>query len=186
MKKVIALIICAALMLTLCACGKSEEVLAAEAAIESLGPDSGLEEIHAVYTKYVAVPFDDREKVENTDVLADYCDPLGGELVLTDAMLDEIKAKFEIGSLGFPDAEFAVMWYFGLFKDSKDWSDYSNVKFASHKLEDPYTYCGYGTVKIFDKYGNASTRELEVSYTAEYDEEEECGYSIESDVRIGN
>ena len=73
MKRVIILILCAALSINLCGCGKGKQVEAAEAAIEAIGDvtlESG-EVIEAARTAYDALKPRQQEKVENYAVLTD-------------------------------------------------------------------------------------------------------------------
>ena len=117
------------------------------------------------------------EKVENLDILRQYCDSIG-HFVLSDDMLQEIMAEFEVNSLGVSDAEFFIMYRMGIESVVKGWSDYGNIKIASHKQSDSYTYSVYGTFTAYDKFGSPSPMKFELYYYAEYSSEESCGYTI--------
>ena len=73
MKKVLSLILAFAMCLTLCACGKSEEVKAVEEQIASIGKITidSTETINAARDAYNALNAEDKEKVENVNVLHD-------------------------------------------------------------------------------------------------------------------
>ena len=73
MKKIISLAMCLILLLSLCACGKSEEAKAVEEKIASIG-EVTLEKtdtIKEVNSAYNALDSKDKEQVENTNVLRD-------------------------------------------------------------------------------------------------------------------
>lgn len=182
MRRTMALILVLVMCLSLCGC-KSAEVKNVEAQINTLSGSSTYKQIHEVFALYDKLSVKDAEKVENTGVLAEYCQPEHGYFVLTDEMVKEIKEEFKETNLGMTGTEFSVMYYFATAKLIYDWSDYSNVKLKSHDYADPYTYTVYGTISVADQYGESSTRRLEVSYFAEYDEEND-GYKISHDVYI--
>lgn len=185
MKRIIALTLTIVMMFALCGCMKSEEIKNAEAGIATLNSNSTYKEIYDVYCLYSAVPYDKRDKVENASVLAEYCDLGSGHFVLTDTMLSEIKGKFQMSSLGISDAEFSIAYNFGIQKIiNSNWDQCKNIKIASDKKDDKYTYTGYGTISIQDNYGSISSHNVRISYFAVYDEEEELGYKISSDVVI--
>jgi len=185
MKRIFALTLTIVMMFTLCGCIKSEEIKNAEAGIATLDSNSTYKEIYDVYCLYSAVPYDKRDKVENASVLAEYCDLSTGHFVLTDTMLSEIKDKFEMSSLGVSNAEFSIIYYFSIQKMiESNWNEIADIKIASTKKDDAYTYTGYGTISIQDNYGSISSHNVRISYFAVYDEEEELGYKISSDVVI--
>ena len=73
MKRAIILILCIAMSINLCGCGKGKQVEAAEAAIEAIGDvtlKSG-EAIEAAKTAFDALKPEQQEKVENYTVLTD-------------------------------------------------------------------------------------------------------------------
>ncbi|MDY4489814.1 MAG: hypothetical protein SPE19_04725 [Candidatus Faecousia sp.] len=181
MKKTNSLLLALVLCLSLCACGKSEEVKNAELQIDTLTADSTYQEIYDVYSSYMDVKFEDRQKgkVENEAELAKYCDLLNGHFVLNDAMIDSIEGKFE--DYG---AFIAIKYALYVKEITQGWTQYSDIEIASVKQVDDYTIVGYGSLKIMDKYGDWSSYKLEIEYFAEYDEEDEKGYSISEDVRF--
>ena len=185
MKKVLSLLLALVLCLSLCACGKSEEVKNAELQIDTLTADSTYQEIYDVYSSYMDVEFEDRQKgkVENEAELAKYCDLLNGHFVLNDAMIDSIEGAFEgYGDIGYSHAIYAIQHALSIKAITQGWTQYSDIEIASVKQVDDYTIVGYGSLKIMDEYGDWSSYKLEIDYFAEYDEEDEKGYSISQDV----
>ena len=183
MKKALSLILALVMCLSLCAC-KSSEVKNVEAQIGTLSTNSTYEEIHSVYSLYSSLSLKDQDKVENLDMLGEYCDPLGGEFVLSEEMLQEIEAEFEVGSLGVTGAEFSVMYDLGVQSSIKGWNKHGNIKITSHKKTDAYTYSVYGTFQLTDEYGSTSTKKFTMSYFAEYSAEEATGYVISHDTSV--
>ena len=177
MKKALSLILALVLCLSLCAC-KSSDVKNVEAQIETLSANSTYAEIHSVYSLYRSLSLKDQDKVENLDVLSNYCDPLGGELVLSDEMLQEIAEEFNVGSLGVTGAEFSVTYDLSIKRAIEGWSNHGDIKITSHKKADAYTYEVYGTFKVTDKFGSTSAKQFIMSYYAEYSAEEPTGYTI--------
>ena len=183
MKKALSLILALVMCLSLCAC-KSSEVKNVETQIGTLNENSTYAEIHSVYSLYSSLPLKDQDKVENLDVLGEYCDPLGGEFVLSEAMLQEIEGEFEVSSLGVTGAEFSVMYDLGIKSNIEGWTKHGDIKITSHKKTDAYTYSVYGTFKLTDEYGSTSTKKFTLSYYAEYSTEEATGYVISHDTSI--
>ena len=183
MKKVVLMILALIMCLSLCAC-KSSEVKNVEAQIGTLNENSTYAEIHSIYSLYSSLSLKDQDKVENLNVLGEYCDPLGGELVLSEAMLQEIEGEFEVSSLGVTGAEFSVMYDLGVKSKIEGWNKHGDVKITSHKKTDAYTYSVYGTFKLTDEYGNTSIKNFTLSYYAEYSTEEATGYIISHDTSV--
>ena len=187
MKKVISLFLALVLCLSLCACGKSEEVKNAELQISTLTTDSTYKEIYNVYSAYSDVEFEDREagKVENAAELKKYCNLRNGHFVLTDEMVDNIEGAFEdLYDIGISHATYIVSNMATVKSITDGWTKYSDIEIASVKQVDDYTIVGYGSLKIMDEYGDWSSYKLEIEYFAEYDEEDEKGYSISQDVHF--
>ena len=71
MKKTISLLLALVMCLSLCACGKSEEVIAVEEKIASIGEITidSTETINAARDAYNALNDEDKEKVENANIL---------------------------------------------------------------------------------------------------------------------
>lgn len=97
MKKTISILLALVIMLSLCACGKSEEVKKAESEIATLSAGSDYEEINRVFEQYRALSEKDRKKVGNVNVLAEYCATgyTEARFVLTDAMIAQIKTDID-------------------------------------------------------------------------------------------
>lgn len=78
MKKIISLVLALVMCLSLCACGKSEEVKAVEEKIASIGEVSidKADIIQEVNQAYEALSDKDKEKVENFDILQKSTDAL--------------------------------------------------------------------------------------------------------------
>ena len=76
MKKVLSLLFVLLLCLSLCACGKSEEVKNVEAMIKAVGTvtPENLEEAYAAMTAYDALSHEDAEKVKNYEKMASQLD----------------------------------------------------------------------------------------------------------------
>ena len=162
----------------LCACGKSEEVKEVENQINLLSTNSTYQEINDVYEKYSALSDEDKEDLENANVLYKYCDGTGW-FVLTEDMIEEIEKKIEEEE--FLDDIGQTMWTYEILGNISDWQ---NVEIASHKKENKYTYRLSGKVEVADEYGYVSTKKMELDYFAEYDAENEKGYSINCMVRV--
>ena len=177
MKKALSLLLALTLCIGLCAC-KSDEVKNVETQIGTLTANSNYTEIHSVYSLYSSLSSKDQDKVDNLDVLAEYCNPLDGRFVLTDEMLQEIEKEI------YSTSEFSGTNRDLLIKSVvNDWH-VSNIKTASHKQTDAYTYNAYGTFIITDKYGETSEKKFTTSYIAEYSTEETSKYKISHDTRV--
>ena len=183
MKRAVSMILALVMCLSLCGC-KSKDVKNVEAEINALNADSTYAQIYSVYSLYRSLQVKDQVKVENLDVLGKYCDPNGGELVLTAEMLAEIEAEFEVGALGVTGAEFSVIYGLASWSVIYGWSDHGDIKITSHKKSDRYTYSVYGTFKVADAYGSVSTQKFELRYYAEYNAEEPAGYKISHEVNV--
>lgn len=103
MKKILSLILAFAMCLSLCACGKSEEVKAVEEMITAIGTVSteSCDAITAAEEAYSALSPEDKEKVENYTVLTNAKTALG-EIVYASLIqrLSEINEKSEILASG--------------------------------------------------------------------------------------
>ena len=188
MKKKLVLLLSIVLVVCnlLCACGKSEAVKDVEKQINTLTKSSTYKQIHSVYNKYNDLSHEEVEDVENASILWNYCNE-SGHFVLTEDMIDEIENKLDEEILwGGNMIEFSISYHMSIKSSIKEWSDWGEEKISSHKQLDKYTYCFYGTVKVTDEYGHMSTRDMELTYFAEYDEEKECGYTINSDLWVKN
>lgn len=84
MKKAFSLLLLLVLCLSLCACGKSEEVKNVEAMIKAVGTVSmdNLEAAYAAMTAYDGLSHEDQEKVKNYSKMADALDALLTEAVV--------------------------------------------------------------------------------------------------------
>ena len=184
MKKILATLLLVTACCFLTACGKSEEVKNAEAQIATLDSNSTYKEINAVYEVFNAVPYEEREKVENVDVLKEYCDPYNGHLVLTDEMCDEIEAKLVIEN-GMSDSIISAIWELVLHGMVKGWTDQEFLKWTSSKQEDDYTYTIYGLCRSYNEYGKSSEHTMRMEYFAVYDEET-GSYKIDEDLIVNN
>lgn len=165
------------IVLSLSACGKSEEVKAVEAGIASLSADSTCKEINDVYVLYEALKSDDKEKVENAEVLSGYINISNGHFVLNKEMLDEIDeyyeldAKWGIGTASSLNTE--ITFAKAAYAYAKNWDKAGDYEYSSNDEQtDEYTYTRYGRTEIVDKYGNTSIHNFEINSYAIYDEDE--------------
>ena len=181
MKKIVSLILAFLLCISLCAC-KSDEVKNVEAQINTLNANSTYKEIDSVNSLYSALSSKDREKVENVDVLRDYCEPGRGCFVLNDEMLQEIEGKFESIYAGVSGVDINLIQELSVKSAVNGWSDYGNIEVTSHKQEDAYTYSVYGTFVSVDEFGDYTSRKFIMWYRAFYREETANGYEIEHDL----
>lgn len=182
MKKALSVLLTLAICICLCAC-KSSEVKNVEAQIDTLNANSTYQEIHEVNSLYGNLSPKDREKVKNLDAMLPYCNS-SGHFTLSDDMLAEIKSYFTNTTLGMTEVEFSIMYSLAVKSNLSGWSDFGNIKIASHKKTDSYTYSVYGTFTVVDKYGKRSSEQFELTYYAEYDDTESCGYNISHHLRI--
>ena len=187
MKKIIALLLALMMCLTLCACGKSQEVKAVEEAIGTLTAESSYKDIHDVWEQYSQFESKDKEKVENISEMEAYCNT-NGYFVLTEEMIDEIEYYIDGDgddlAYAFKSIYGRVELYFQMLMKNThtDWEKCGDMIISSYDQEDDYTYAAYGTIKVADKYGTVTKYNLEVFYFAEYSEDEDCGYSISYDI----
>lgn len=175
-KKLIAAIIVMTIVFAFSGCGKSDEVVNAENSIAELNVESDYKTINEVYLMYSDLSAEDKEKVENSDVLAGYINPSNGHYILTEDMLTEIEEYYEHDEK-FDRAKIALDKELSFAKQAydyaKEWNDIGEYKWASSDAEkDDYTYTRYGTVEVIDKYGNSSTHNFELNSYAIYDEAE--------------
>ena len=185
MKKALTLILTLILCLSLYAC-KSKEVTNVETQIATLNANSTYAEIHSVYSLYSSLSSKDKEKVENVDILEEYCDPHTGNFVLSYGMLQEIADKFKTGYSGISSVESSVLFDLSINSVFQEWHDYGDIEITSHEQTDDYTYCVYGTFKVADEYGSTSKHKFKKSYYAKYSEEETVGYTISDSFNFYN
>ncbi|MBQ5592245.1 MAG: hypothetical protein IIU80_04815 [Clostridia bacterium] len=186
MKKIISIFLAVVICFAFASCGKSEEVKAVEAKIATLTENTSFKEINDIYELYSALTYDEQDKVENKDVLAQYISLDGGEFTLTDDMVDEIKEYFaddEYGLRGSTSLMVEIMTSKELKDYASDWDRLSNYNFTSAEKTDDYTYTKYGIVKILTKFGRVASYEFEMNCTMEYDaENDELKISTSADI----
>ena len=185
MKKVLPLILALVMCLSLCGCFKSEEVKTVEMRISTLNENSTYYEINEVYNAYMELDSKKRDKVENADVLADYCKLPGGYFTLTDEMTEELEGYFEdyAGVLGTSYAAYLVSYDVGIKQYTRDWKGCSDIVVASAEKIDDYTIEGKGTLMIQNEYGKWSEYYFTIDLRYKYSAEEECGYELDYNVR---
>ena len=187
MKKIIALLLVVVMCLSFVACGKSEEVKAAEAKIAVLSENSSYKEINEAYEIYDALEYDDKEKVENKDILAKYISLGNGSFYLTDNMINEIKAYFKndtYGLMGLSPLTIEVTASKYTKSYAEDWDRVIDYTFSSEEKTDEYTYTKYGVVKIADKFGKVASYNFIMDCTMKYDaEKDELIVSKSADIK---
>ncbi len=176
MKKLISLVLIAVLCLSFTACGKSEEIINVENSINSLTAESDFKTINDVYLLYSALSAENKDKVENSDMLSVYIN-FSGHFVLTEDMLTEISEYYEHDDK-FGRALISLNKELTFAKNAydyaADWQDIGNYEWASSEgeKEDEYTYTRFGKVEVIDKYGNKSIHNFEMNSYAIFDETE--------------
>ncbi len=173
----LSIVLVIGIVLSLSACGKSEELKAVEAGIATLNAESTYKEINDVYALYCALESKDREKVENAELLSGYVNISNGHFVLNKEMLDEIDEYYELDArwgLGTTSAiNKEISFSKEAYADAADWDKAGNFEYSSNDEQtDVYTYTRYGRTEIIDKYGNKSIHNFEVNSYAIYDEDE--------------
>ncbi len=175
-KKVLAAIVIMTVIFSFTGCGKSDEVINVENSISSLTAESDYKTVNDTYLLYAALSTDDKEKVENSGVLAGYINLSDGHYILTEDMLAEIEEYYEHDDK-FARAKIALDKELSFVKQAydyaKDWNGIGEYEWASSEAEtDDYAYTRYGTVEVIDKYGNSSVHNFELNSYAIYDEAE--------------
>ena len=187
MKKIIALLLVAVMCLSFVACGKSEEVKAVEAKIAALSEKLLYKELNEAYELYDALEYDDKEKVENKDILAKYINLSNGGFYLTDDMINAIKTYFKndtYGLMGLSPLTTEVMVSKYTKPYAKDWDRVIDYAFSSEEKTDEYTYTKYGVVRIADKFGKVASYNFIMDCTMKYDaEKDELIVSKSADIK---
>lgn len=131
MKRVIFLGLALIICLSLCACGKSEEVKAVEEKIASIGEVSieKADIIQEVNQAYEALSDEDKEKVDNFDILQNSTD------ALQDAMFTAIALKCEEMNAGSDLIANSVIEVWENVGGEKFWTWYGSIlKFTDESL----------------------------------------------------
>lgn len=55
---------------------------------------------------------------------------------------------------------------------------FTDIRITKKQKQDPYTYIAYGIIYAEDNYGRQYKQDINIVYTAEKSEEEECGYEL--------
>lgn len=133
MKKTVSLLLALVMCLTLCACGKSEEVIAVEEKITSIG-EVTIERaniIQEVNQAYDALRDEDKKKVENFDVLQN------AMAALHDAMFSSIALQCETMNIGSDLVADSVLEVWGNVGGSDFWTWYGTIlKFKDNSRAD--------------------------------------------------
>ncbi len=177
LKCLLSIVLVMGIVLSLSACGKSEEVKAVEAGIAALNAESTYKEINDVYALYCTLESKDREKVENIEVLSGYISLDSGHYVLNEEMFDKIDEYYELDEkwgLGTTSAlNKEISFAKEAYADAADWDKAGDYEYSSSDEQtDDYTYTRYGRVEVVDKYGDTSIHNFEINSYAIYDEDE--------------
>lgn len=100
-------------------------------------------------------------------------------LVLTDNMVNEIKSRIESSTF-----HLIVLYYEQLLIGNDLDLEFTDLEIANHKQTDLYTYKAYGTLYATDNYNREYYQNIDIVFTAEKDDEEDSGYSIDWDVEF--
>lgn len=164
MKRLISLLLAAALCLSLCACGQSKAAKAADEAIAAIGEvtiDSG-DAIANAEKLYSILTDDEKSTVKNRLVLVEAreaFDKLQGEIVYENAKEAylQLKTVSELCITGM-DAIYGA-WYFGIYEADDAYSFYSMSTevpgFSSTELEEAAKTLGY-TISSVERDWNVS------------------------------
>jgi len=133
MKKTIALLLVLVMCLSLCACGKSEEVIAVEEKIASIGEVTidKADVIMEANQAYAALSDEDKKKVENFDALQNAME------TLHDAMFASIALQCETMNIGSDLVADSVLEVWGNVGGSDFWTWYGTIlKFKDNSRAD--------------------------------------------------
>lgn len=176
MKKLIVVVLILVFCFSFVGCGKSEEVINVENSINSLTAESDYKSINDTYLLYSSLSAENKEKVENSNILSEYIN-FSGHFVLTEDMLTEVSEYYE-DDKRFDRALISLDKELTFAKNAydyaADWQEIGNYEWASSEGEkkDEYTYVRYGKVEVIDKYGNKSIHNFEMNSYAIFDETE--------------
>lgn len=167
MKRVVSFVMATVLCLSLCACGKSEEVLAVEEKISSIGEVSieKADMIQEVNQAYEALSAEEQEKVENFDVLQKSMDDL------QNAMFEAIALQCGEMNVGSNLVTNSVVEVWQNVGGEKFWTWYGSIlKFADETLANMdvtdeknnalyYGSAGYALGRARNAFGDGMTVE---------------------------
>lgn len=187
MKKFLSVVLVVVMCLSLCACGKSDAVKNVEAQIEALSAESTYKELNAVFELYDALEAEEKEKVENIDILAKYINPQNGGFVLTEDMIEELEEYFgsrdnvySIQRMLNTEIKFAI---YSSLPYASDWESAGEYVCKVYDVKDDYTFTQYGKVDIKNKNGSITTHDFEINCSMVYDEENDS-YKMDEAVKV--
>lgn len=161
MKKKLLLLLVSLMCISLCACGKSENVVAVEEAITTLSETSSYREIGQVYKLYDELNHEDSEKVDNVDVLEKYIELGRGKFALTNELIAEIENHITPSeNLGISAFQGTVM---ANGKSEHGFLECEVPEITKTEQIDEYTYEITGNFKAKDEYNDV----VKCKFTAE-------------------